>query len=145
MATYGPNGGVVPFTGFSPTLGVGDAATPATNGQIQFNGMTQDDNWLSYTLRRPPNRVARRLLLTVLGAAAGANASETRARVLAQQATNDLTVLGGLVPIESVSLINRVTTATDISNLTSMLTRTPAPAAYAADASGNAGGGKAGW
>jgi hypothetical protein len=147
MPTYGPsltNPGFVPFSGFSPTLGVGDAITPATNGLVQFNGMGQEDNRLSRALYQGPNRVLRRLILTLLGTAAGSTATENRTRVQAQQSTFSPNDNGGLVPIETVATINRVTTSNDITNVTDALTRSYVPA-YAADVSGNAGGGKLGF
>lgn len=145
MALYGPNAGVVPFTGYSPTLGIADAITPATSGQVAFDGMTQDDGKIAALFREVPNRVARKLLLTLLGVVSGSTATETRSRVTAQQGITDFLVLGGIVPIEAQSLVNRATTAADITNLTAMLSRTTFPASYVADASGNGGGGRSGF
>lgn len=145
MATYGfPPPGAVAFTGFSPTLGVGDAATPATSGQVQFNGLTQYDGALSRLLFQGPNRIVRRLLIAMIGVAPGATATENRTRVTATPALGSITTNGGLLPIETVALINRATTATDTTNLNAMITRTPAPT-YIADAGGNGGGGKLGF
>ena len=144
MATYGPNAGFVPFTGFSPTLGAADAIVPVTSGNAQFNGMTQADDDLSKVLFVRGNRGVRKLLLTLLGAAPGATATETFTRVQAQQATFSPTDYGGLVPIETVNQVNRVTTSTDVTNVTAALTRNPA-APYVADSSGAAGGGKLGF
>lgn len=146
MATYGPNTptGFVPFTGFTPTLGAVDAATPVTSGNVQFNGMTQADGAIARLLFNGPNRVVRRLLLTLIGAASGSTATENRTRVQANQATGSITTQGGVVPIETVALVNRATTAGDITNLDAILQRTPVPS-YSADASGNGGGGKLGF
>lgn len=144
MAAYGPNGGVVPFTGFSPTLGVGDATTPGTTGQVQFNGMTQSDNELSQVLWTRANRAVRKLLLTVLGVAPGATATENYKRVLATQALVDPMQLGGLVNIESVNQVNRATTAADVTNLTAVVSRGPS-IVFVADVSGNGGGSKLGF
>ena len=147
MALYGPftPAGYVPFTGYSPTLGPTDAVIPVTSGQVFFQGMTQDDKQISSYLRRPANRVLRRLILTLLGAASGSNAQETRTRVFARQAQTDPSLLGGAVTIETVNLINRVTTATDITNITALLNRVPAPSSYAVDVAGNGGGGRLGF
>jgi hypothetical protein len=145
MPTYGPNTGFVPFTGFSPTLGTVDAISPVTSGSAQFNGMGQEDNRLSRALFQGPNRVLRRLFLTLLGTAAGSTATENRSRVQAAQSTFAPTDNGGLIPIETVAVINRVTTAADITNLTAAFTRSYVPSSYVADASGNAGGGKLGY
>lgn len=144
MALYGPNNGVVPFTGFSPTLGVSDAVTPQVSGQVAFDGLTQRDNDLSSLLFKRANRVARRLLQTLVGAAAGGTATEQYTRVLAAQALGSITTNGGLVPMEVVSQINRVTTAADVTNVTAALTRSPI-ATYPTDVSGNgSGNGKGG-
>lgn len=143
MAAYGPNGGFVPFTGFSPTLG-SDAIVPATSGNVQFNGMTQGDDELSKVLFDRGNRPMRRLLLTLLGAATGATATENQTRVQAASGLTQQFSLGGLVPIETVAQINRATTAADLTNVVAAITRSPA-VAYAADVSGNSGGGKLGY
>jgi hypothetical protein len=146
MANYGPNGGVIPFTGYTPTLGVSDAINDVTSGQIQFSGITQDDGRLSKILRSSANRVVRELFITLLGAATGATALETRARVQAQQGISvGNMALGGIVPIEVQTLINRATTTLDLTNTIASITRTTGPLTYAADVSGNGGGNKAGW
>lgn len=148
MPTYGPsttNPGFVPFTGFSPTLGATDAIGAVTSGLVQFNGMGQEDNRLSRALYQGPNRVLRRLLLTLLGTAAGSTATENRTRVQATQSNFSPLDYGGVVPIETVAVISRATTATDITNVTNALSRSYTPSAYAADVSGNAGGGKLGY
>ena len=80
MATYGPNAGFVPFTGFSPTLGP-DAVVPVTSGNVQFNGMSQSDDALSSRLRDRGNRPLRRLLLTLLGVVPGSTATENMVRI----------------------------------------------------------------
>lgn len=143
MALYGPNNGFVPFTGFSPTLGA-DAIAPSTVGNVQFDGVTQNDDQLSYLLFRRANRAARRLMLTLFGAAAGATATEAYSRVAATQALGSVTTNGGLVPIEVVQQINRATTAADITNVTAMLSRSPV-VAFPAELSGTSGGGKLGY
>lgn len=143
MAAYGPNAGFVPFTGFSPTLG-GDAVVPVTSGNVQFNGITQVDDALSKLLFDRGNRAVRRLLLTLLGAATGGTATETYKRVTATQAFGDPNALGGLVPIETVTQINRATTALDLSNSIAAISRSPVTT-FPADVSGNgSGNGKGG-
>lgn len=145
MAQYGPNSGVVPFTGFTPTLGIASAIIPSANGgQVSFNGMTQQDGHIASELFSGNNRVTRRLLNALIGAASGSNATETRARTTAVQAMNDATTYGGLVAVETINLINRNTTAADITNLKAMINRAPVPT-YIADASGNGGGSKLGY
>lgn len=144
MAAYGPNGGLVPFTGFSPTLGV-NAVSPTTAGNVQFSGMSQIDSKLSRMLSYRGNRVLRELLLTITGTAFGDVASETYSRVTAQPATFSPTDYGGLVPIEVVQQLNRVTTAGDVTNVVAAFSRFPKPTTYVADVSGNSGGGKGGY
>jgi hypothetical protein len=147
VATYGPsltNPGFVPFSGFTPTLGVVDAIAPVTAGLVQFDGMGQEDNRISRSLFQGPNRVLRRLLIALLGAAPGATALENRSRVQAQQSTFSPTDNGGLVPIETVAVINRATTANDVVNTVDAITRSYVPT-YVADVSGNGGGGHLGY
>lgn len=139
MALYGPNSGFVPFTGFSPTLGVTDAVVPVLSGQAQFDGMTQQDNNLSSALFKRANRVTRRLLQTLIGVAAGATATETYTRVQAVQALSSITTQGGLIPMEVVTQIGRVTTTADITNVTAALTRSPI-VSEPKDVSGNGSG-----
>jgi hypothetical protein len=142
MATYGPNGGLVPFTGFSPTLGT-DAIVPTTAGNVQFNGMSQGDDTLSKVLFDRGNRPLRRLLLTLLNNVVGTTATETQTRVQAQPSTFAPTDNGGLVPIETVNQLNRATTSADLTNVVAAISRTPA-VTYAVDVSGNGGGGDLG-
>lgn len=145
MATYGPNSGKVPFTGFTPTLGESDAITPAVSGSAQFNGLTQNDGKLAALLRRNANRKWMRNLLTLIGATAGSTATENRAQVKGIAAAGDPETGGGLVDIETVALINRATTAADVTNLKAVFNRTPAPTSYPADVAGVGGGGKVGF
>ena len=143
MAAYGPNAGFVPFTGFSPTLG-NDAIVPTTAGNVQFNGLTQNDDELSKILFDRGNRPVRRLLLTLLGAAVGGTATENYTRVQANQGISQQFALGGLVTIETVQQINRATTANDLTNAVAAISRSPT-VAYVADVSGTSGGGKLGY
>jgi hypothetical protein len=144
MALYGPNSGVVPFTGFSPTLGPVDAVVPVTSGQVQFDGMTQNDDAFSYLMFRRANGAIKRLLIALTGAASGGTADEHYSRVQAVQALNSITTNGGLVPVEVVSQINRATTAGDVTNLKAMFARSPV-VSFVADVSGNgSGNGKGG-
>jgi hypothetical protein len=143
MATYGPNNGFVPFTGFSPTLG-GDAIVPVTSGSVQFNGMSQNDDGLSKILFDRGNRPIRRLLLTLLGSVVGSNATETYPRVQANQLMNQPLQGGGLVTIETATQINRNTTAADLSNVVNALSRSPITT-FPTELSGTSGGGKLGY
>jgi hypothetical protein len=140
MATYGISGtGTVPFTGWSPTLGVGAANQGSTSGNVQFNGLTQSDDQLASYFNRQPNRDIRQLLLSVMGFLTGQTATAPYTRIKAQVAMNDPSALGGLVPIEATNYINRVTTAFDVSALQALLNRTNGPATYPIDLSMNGG------
>jgi hypothetical protein len=139
MATYGFNPpGSVPFTGYTNTLGSGPANAEATSGSIYYNGITQGDDRLAKMLRNGAASLKlRRVITTLLGAAPGANATQTKVQVQAVQGG-----ASGLIPIETVTLMNRATTAADVTAVNALMFRNPFPANYAVDASGNGGGGK---
>ena len=140
MATYGKPNSQIPFTGWSPTLAVGTAAVGSTSGAAQFNGLTQEDYFIStLLLNNQANRATRQLFYALLGVATGAVANAPYIRVQAQQAMNSPFDMGGIVPIESTTYINRATTAADVSNLQAFLNRMPGPASYPPDLSGNGG------
>ena len=145
MASFGP--GFIPFTGFSPTLGAGDASTPSTTGSVQYNGLIQQDSMINTSLMSGWNIILRQLYNTLLGAAAGGTATATRAQIVGSPLSADSNGAqgGGVVPIVSTSLINRVTTATDVTNLKAQISFTRGPASYVADVSGNGGGSRLGW
>jgi len=146
MANYGlqTTPGRVAFTGFSPTLGSGDAVTYSTSGYAYANGISSADQTIARIFRNgPQHRVAKQLLYTLIGAAAGSAATKTRARRTAQAFANDGG--GGLVPIETVTLVSRNTTAADATAFKALLDRVPYPSTYVADASMNGGGGKGAW
>lgn len=147
MATYGPGtpAGFIPFTGFSPTLGVNDAIIPVTTGLVQMLGNTQNDNMLSKLFFRRGNRKSRALMLALLGSAVGGTATENFTRVQAVQGLTDPSQLGGRVAIETVAQINRATTSADLTQMVASMSRTYAPATYNADLSGNGGGGHTGF
>lgn len=140
MATYGikPVPGQVAWTGYSNTLGAGPANQDATSGYVQFNGITQGD----FTIQQPlglGGQIAGvlQLLYTILGAAPGATATKTKRQV--QHVTG---APGGLVPVEVITLVNRVTTAADVTAFQNLFTRANGPITYPPDLSGNGGGGK---
>jgi hypothetical protein len=139
MATYGlnPQGGV-PFTGYTSTLGTGSANQDATSGQVYYNGFTQGDERIAKMLRNGgKSLVLRRLLQTLTGVAPGSTATQTKKQIQWEQGSP-----GGVIPVETVTLINRATTAADVTALNSLFARSPTPASYAVDVSGNGGGGK---
>lgn len=101
-------------------------------------------------------REQKELLLTLLGVAPGQTALATYARVKAPNgpsgatpAVTGIADLGGLVPIETVTVINRATTAGDVTYLRELFdgSMIPGPSSLTlvADAGGNGGGGKLGW
>jgi hypothetical protein len=139
MATYGIfPAGQVPWTGYSNTLGAGAANASATAGYVAFNGTQQGDDRLAKMFRNGAMTGAvTRLMYVLLGASVGATATKTKAQVQWQQGSP-----GGLIPIEVLNLVNRATTANDLTAFQALLTRFPYPASYPADLSGNGGGGK---
>lgn len=139
MATYGfvPPGGLT-FTGYTNTLGTGQATQDAVAGQVYYNGLSQGDDKIAKMLRNGgQSLVLRRVMTTLLGAVAGTTATQTKKQVQHVQGAP-----GGVVPVETVNLINRATTAADITAFNALLFRDVAPASYPADLSGNGGGNK---
>lgn len=139
MATYGLGGtGLISFSGYTNTLGTGQANQAGTSGAVMFNGVQQGDDRLAKMLRNGGMTGATtQLLYILLGAAPGSNATKTKAQVQGQTGAP-----GGLQVIETVSLVNRNTTAADLAAFQALLRRNPAPASYPADLSGNGGGGR---
>lgn len=141
MATYGLQAtpGVVAFTGYTNSLGAGPANIYSTSGQVYSNGITQNDAIMARTFRNgAATAAAIRLMRTLLGAAAGSTATKTKAQVQAVQGGN----LTGVQTIETINLVNRATTAADLTAFQALLDRDVKPATYIEDASGNGGGGK---
>lgn len=145
MATYGLQStvGRTPFTGYTNTLGSGDAVTPATSGYVWFNGITQGDGQLAALFRNNGGqKKLTALLLDLLGVVSGSTASYTYKQVAGQTGDNNL---GGVRPIETITVINRASTAADITAITALINRQVYPSSYPADLSGNGGGGKGAW
>jgi hypothetical protein len=101
-------------------------------------------------------REIKELMYTLITGAVGDTALATYARVQppvgpssAIPAVTGVGDMGGNVPIETVTVINRATTAADATYLADMVNgeMQPGPSSLilVADASGNGGGGKAGW
>jgi hypothetical protein len=140
MATYGieTTPGQVPFTGYTNTLGTGQANTGTTSGYVMFNGTQQGDDRLAKMFRNGQMTAGvTQLLYTLLGVAPGAVATKTYARVQGSQGSP-----GGLQSIETVTTVNRATTANDLAAFQALLRRITGPTTYPADLSGNGGGGK---
>lgn len=143
MATYGTSltPGSVPFTGYTNSLGNGPANAPATVGSVYYNGIQQGDDRLSKMLRNGGMTASSTTLLQALiGVTVGAAANKSKKQIKWEQGSP-----GGIVPIESVSLVNRNTTAADVTAFQALLARNVFPTTYPADLSGNGGGGKGGY
>lgn len=145
MAVYGvnpytgvANNGAVPFTGWSPTLGVGPANTGTTAGAVWFNGMSQNDYQMMSYYGNQANRRFLAVLKAVTGGAAGTAFTDGYKRVTAVQGGQQ----GGLIQIETTGAISRNTTAADIAAIQALWNRTVNPATYPVDLSGNGGGSK---
>lgn len=139
MATYGVGtAGHVPFTGYTNTLGVGAANAGATAGYVAMNGVQQGDDRIAKMLRNGGMTAGvTTLLYTLLGAAVGQTAVKIKTQIQWQQGSP-----GGLIPIETVNLVNRATSANDLAAFQALVTRNQFPAIYPPDISGNGGGGK---
>lgn len=142
MATYGAGiPGSIPFTGYTNTLASGAANIPGVAGSVYYNGITQGDDRIVKMLRNGGATAGlTQVLYTLLGAAAGGTATKTKKQIQWQQGSP-----GGAVPIETINLMNRATTAADVTMFQALLTRSVFPATYPADLSGNGGGGKGSW
>lgn len=143
MATYGiGTPGVVPFTGWTNTLAPGTANAGGTSGNVSFNGNTQMDDKLAKAFRNGGGSyVLKAVWLALTGAATGGTVTATSKRVLGT--TGDM--MGGPRPIETVTWVNRVSGANDLTALQALLNRNVFPASYPPDLSGNGGGGKGAW
>lgn len=101
---------------------------------------------LSRMMKRQATRKISELLDTLIGAAAGSTASASVKQVDHDADPGNPVVNGGVRTINTVSLINRATTAADVADLKSFLTIGGSEAqrdpTYPTDASGNGGGGK---
>lgn len=93
--------------------------------------------------RRRTARVTGKLAVALDGSVTGSTATFTLTQVRGQ-AAGTTNILGGLVPIDTTTLVNRATTSTDVTTLNAIYGAT-AEATYATDASGNGGGGKLGF
>jgi hypothetical protein len=91
------------------------------------------------------NKAVRKLIVTLLGAAAGATATDATAQRIYQSDLGGGGNLGGLIPIISRTAINRATTAGDVTDIVNSLTERNVVATYPVDKSGNGGGGKRGF
>jgi len=138
MAVYGVGTpGQVPFTGWTQTLGNGQANLGSTTGYVNFNGVQQGDDRIAKMMRNGAMTLGvTQLLYTLLGQATGQTATKTKKQV--QWVVGSP---GGLIPIETINLVNRATTANDLAAFQALITRQTFPATYVPDLSGNGGGG----
>jgi hypothetical protein len=111
-----------------------------------INGLGNTERTLNrvFSGRNYDRLKVKELLLTLIGAAPGDTASATFTRVAARRDLNS-NIQGGVVPMETVTVINRATTSADVTKLIGALNDTARPATYARDLSGNGGGGKLGY
>lgn len=116
--------------------------------QLQ-NGRSSNDYFAAMALGRGGQRGVRRIMRVLNGAAPGSNATETVARIA--PATPFVTNTGGGARVvETVTEVNRNTTAGDATYVNSFIldriyNMTPPIASYPVDLSGNGGGGKRGY
>lgn len=109
----------------------------------QALGNSRDNIGRPFSKRVYSRMADREVLIALIGAAAGAaTATSTHKRVSGQRNLS-ANILGSVVPIETFTGINRVTTAADITDWEGALAITSQPT-YPIDRSGNGGGGKRG-
>jgi hypothetical protein len=100
---------------------------------------------ISRIMEKPGNRKLRGLMLALNGAAAGGTATVTHKQIAGPASTpTTLTALGGLRTVETVTDVNRATTAADETNIDQIINDKFAPASYPADRSGRRSGGNVG-
>jgi len=118
---------------------------------MSYSGLFNDNNPAGYSLlvNKTPARNRIKILMqkqgfreikelfdTLIGAASGDTAAKTFARVKDEVGA----VGGGLREIETVEVINRATTADDITLLKEFTAAVPTNTTFVADLSGNGGG-----
>ena len=142
MATYGVGtAGFVPFTGYTNTLGIGTANNAAQAGAVQMNGLTQGDDKIAKVLRNGAATMGiTYLMYALLGQAVGQTATRQKKQIKWEVGSP-----GGVIPIETINVVNRPTIANDLAAFQALLTRGTGPATYPPDLAGNGGGGKGAW
>lgn len=148
---------VTGYSGFWNATGDNIAYSPIARAQ---QGWRSKLEWeVARLLNRPQFREQRELMLTLLGVAPGQIALSTYKRVqspigpsAAVPTVANSAELGGLVPIETVTVINRVTATADVTYLTSIydgtMNKGGSGITYVNDAAGNgpnARGSNLGW
>lgn len=119
------------------------------NNTKEFNATTK--RRLAKLLKQKGNRPLARIVYALVGATSGGAAIETLNAVTAQAGVsggaNDLMSQGGVRPVGQQTLVNRVTTAADVTLIKDILTRAFGPtvnSGYPTDKAGVGGGGKIG-
>lgn len=135
------------YSGFWQTIG--DAQPYAVLARTSQGWRSKLEWELARVFNRNQMREIREVMYTLLGAAAGSAALSTYKRVGTPDSVNqavpvpDTTfAMGGQVAIETVTVVDRVTTAADLAYLQSILDGTMSPGhpnaiTYAVDTSGN--------
>lgn len=99
---------------------------------------------VSRTFREVGSFSFRQLMLTLNGVVAGSTATKSMSRAKEEAVAGLAASNGGKRTIESRSLINRATTAADVTAISNMLQDQTDPSSYPTDKSGNGGGGQLG-
>lgn len=116
-------------TGYSPLHG-------GVNGYSLIDDQNPMERVLTTLFRKQSHNVVRELFDTLIGASAGATAASTYSRVKHDVTAGQTAEQGGAVAIETVTDINRVTTAADVTALKAIITKATTPT-FPGDLSGN--------
>ncbi len=108
--------------------------------QVDINPLRRK---LTRVLKRKSMKVLNELMQEVNGAAVGDAALAEHVRVKGAAVLQ--TDAGGVRPIQTVALLDRVTATADTTAIAALLTETRYPSTYPTDPSGNGGGGKGGY
>lgn len=121
-------------TAWSTFWGLTQNAYALQNNRVQHVQIT------NHLFRRQSMRVARALAQGLIGAASGSNVTDTRTRIQGVQTIGSVDNLGGKRLNETVTNINRNTTAADVTFLKNATgARISWPSSYPTDKSGNGG------
>lgn len=115
--------------------GLTDGVKPVTGGYSLLVNEDSNNTGITRLMRQPGMRKAKALLAALIGAAAGGTATGTTARVEGITSVNGL---GGKRNVETVTAVNRATTAADVTALKAVLAgRAVAPSYTNVEKSGN--------
>ena len=93
----------------------------ATGSYSLQNNRPSSNRKMTHMHRSQNQRVNKALLLGLLGATSGSNVTDTRNRIQAIQTIGSIDNRGGKRVIETVSLINRNTTAADVTAMKALI------------------------